>query len=109
MRTPPHLPARPRHDRTDRARAEQPRRHPYGRDLPAPSAPHTARTTYAPHTYTGQHDHVQGDPFRGRFGTPFEAAPPPEADAFVEQRLLGIREMSNQAIGSIDDLLQHTA
>jgi hypothetical protein len=51
---------------------------------------------------------VQGDPFRGRFGTPFEAAPPPEADAFVEQRLLGIREMSNQAIGSIDDLLQHT-
>ncbi|WP_345403001.1 hypothetical protein [Nonomuraea salmonea] len=34
--------------------------------------------------------------------------PPPEADEFVEQRLLGIREMSNQAIGSIDDLLQHT-
>ncbi|GAB2923141.1 hypothetical protein ACFMQL_30355 [Nonomuraea fastidiosa] len=100
MRTPPHLPARPRHDRTDRARAEQPRRHPYGRDLPAQAAPHT--------TYTVQNDHVQGDPFRGRFGTPFEAAPPPEADAFVEQRLLGIREMSNQAIGSIDDLLQHT-
>ncbi|PZG15762.1 hypothetical protein [Nonomuraea aridisoli] len=31
------------------------------------------------------------------------------SDPFAEQRLLGIRELSNQAIGSIDDLLQHTA
>ncbi|WP_165970031.1 hypothetical protein, partial [Nonomuraea terrae] len=30
-------------------------------------------------------------------------------ELFAEQRLLDIREMSNQAIGSIDDLLQHTA
>ncbi|MEW9550798.1 hypothetical protein [Nonomuraea sp. NPDC050783] len=36
-------------------------------------------------------------------------APPPAPDGFTEQRLLGIREMSHQAIGSIDDLLQHTA
>ncbi|MEV0612424.1 hypothetical protein AB0I81_03800 [Nonomuraea sp. NPDC050404] len=35
--------------------------------------------------------------------------PTPPPDTHVEQRLLDIREMSNQAIGSIDDLLTHTA
>ncbi|GAA3202712.1 hypothetical protein [Nonomuraea helvata] len=82
MRTPPHLPARTRRDTrdTDTARA---RRHPYGlHEVPVQAAP------------------------RGTLDIPDAIAEP---DEFVEQRLLGIREMSNQAIGSIDDLLQHTA
>jgi len=82
MRTPPHLPARTRRDTrdTDTARA---RRHPYGlHEVPVQAAP------------------------RGTLDMPDATAEP---DVFVEQRLLGIREMSNQAIGSIDDLLQHTA
>ncbi|MEV4569678.1 hypothetical protein AB0K12_38450 [Nonomuraea sp. NPDC049419] len=94
MRTPPHLPARSRHDRTERAR-----RHPYGLDMPAQTAPHG--TIDFPADFPADYP-------SGRFSTPFDAPPPPEADEFVEQRLLGIREMSNQAIGSIDDLLQHT-
>ncbi|GAA3589750.1 hypothetical protein GCM10022419_085280 [Nonomuraea rosea] len=78
MRTPPHLPARARRD-TDSARA---RRHPYGlHDVPAQTAP------------LGSLDFPET---------------PAEPDVYVEERLLGIREMSNQAIGSIDDLLQHT-
>ncbi|MEV0235508.1 hypothetical protein [Nonomuraea sp. NPDC050786] len=88
MRTPPHLPARTRRDTrdTDTVRA---RRHPYGlHEVPVQAAP------------------------RGTLDLP-DAAPGPDVpdvpDVFVEQRLLGIREMSNQAIGSIDDLLQHTA
>ncbi|MFC4120802.1 hypothetical protein [Nonomuraea zeae] len=81
MRTPPHLPARARRD-TEPARA---RRHPYGvHDVPAQTAP------------------------RGTLDFP-ETITPAEPDVYVEERLLGIREMSNQAIGSIDDLLQHTA
>ncbi|MEV4112780.1 hypothetical protein [Nonomuraea sp. NPDC049695] len=82
MRTPPHLPARTRRDTrdTDTARA---RRHPYGlHEVPVQAAP------------------------RGTLDMPDATDEP---DVFVEQRLLGIREMSNQAIGSIDDLLQHTA
>ncbi|MEV1176209.1 hypothetical protein [Nonomuraea sp. NPDC049784] len=82
MRTPPHLPTRTRRDTrdTDTSRG---RRHPYGlHEVP-----------------------VQAPP-RGTLDLPDTAAEP---DVFVEQRLLGIREMSNQAIGSIDDLLQHTA
>lgn len=85
MRTPPHLPARSRHERTD-SLADHVRRHPYGiHEVPAQTAP------------------------RGTLDFPDTAplAEPEEADEFVEQRLLGIREMSNQAIGSIDDLLQH--
>lgn len=82
MRTPPHLPARSRHERTDHVR-----RHPYGiHEVPAQTAP------------LGTLDFPDTAPL----------AEPEEADEFVEQRLLGIREMSNQAIGSIDDLLQHT-
>ncbi|MEO3868017.1 hypothetical protein ABGB18_04215 [Nonomuraea sp. B12E4] len=86
MRTPPHLPARSRREPrdTDTARA---RRHPYGlHEVPVQAAP------------------------RGTLDLP-DAVPglPAEPDVYVEQRLLGIREMSNQAIGSIDDLLQHTA
>ncbi|MFI7638014.1 hypothetical protein [Nonomuraea sp. NPDC049400] len=82
MRTPPHLPARTMRDTrdTDTARA---RRHPYGlHEVP-----------------------VQAPP-RGTLDLPGATAGP---DVYVEQRLLGIREMSNQAIGSIDDLLQHIA
>ncbi|UBU17561.1 hypothetical protein [Nonomuraea gerenzanensis] len=78
MRTPPHLPARSRHEHPDHVR-----RHPYGlHEVPAQSAP------------------------RGTLDFP---EPPPEESVHVERRLLGIRELSNQAIGSIDDLLQHTA
>ncbi|MFG2074258.1 hypothetical protein SAMN05421874_103322 [Nonomuraea maritima] len=80
MRTPPHLPARPRREQRD---TEHVRRHPYGRhERPAPVVP------------SGSRD--------------FAADVADVADVFVEQRLLDIREMSNQAIGSIDDLL-HTA
>lgn len=76
MRTPPHLPARPRREQRD---TEHVRRHPYGRhERPAPVVP--AARDFAADV----------------------------ADVFVEQRLVDIREMSNQAIGSIDDLL-HTA
>ncbi|MEU8356723.1 hypothetical protein AB0C27_11995 [Nonomuraea sp. NPDC048882] len=91
MRTPPHLPARSRREHTDHVR-----RHPYGlHDVPAQTPP------------------------RGSLDFPaFPESVPPvsppadpygEADVFVEQRLRDIREMSNQAIGSIDDLLTHTA
>ncbi|GAA4918273.1 hypothetical protein HD597_005827 [Nonomuraea thailandensis] len=83
MRTPPHLPARSRHERADHVR-----RHPYSlHEVPAQSAP------------------------RGTLDFPGTAPlpeAPPEENVHVEQRLLGIRELSNQAIGSIDDLLQHT-
>ncbi|WP_043620132.1 hypothetical protein [Nonomuraea candida] len=100
MRTPPHLPARPRREHGDHVR-----RHPYGlHDLPA----------------RGLHDVPAQTGPRGLHDLPAQAvprstldfadpAPPPGADLYVEQRLLDIREMSNQAIGSIDDLLQHTA
>jgi hypothetical protein len=80
MRTPPHLPGRTRHESRDNDTA-RPRRHPYLHEIPVQSPP---RALDLP-----------------------EPAPAP--DVYVEQRLLGIREMSNQAIGSIDDLLQHTA
>ncbi|MBE1593762.1 hypothetical protein ACFPOI_24110 [Nonomuraea angiospora] len=82
MRTPPHLPARTIRDTRD-TDTVRPRRHPYGlHEVPVQSAP---------------------------LGTLDLADPAAEPDEYVEQRLLGIREMSNQAIGSIDDLLQHTA
>ncbi|MEW1846809.1 hypothetical protein AB0392_53415 [Nonomuraea angiospora] len=82
MRTPPHLPARTIRDTRD-TDTIRPRRHPYGlHEVPVQSAP---------------------------LGTLDLADPDTEPDEYVEQRLLGIREMSNQAIGSIDDLLQHTA
>ncbi|MEV6034558.1 hypothetical protein AB0L65_25615 [Nonomuraea sp. NPDC052116] len=81
MRTPPHLPARTIRDTRDTD--IRPRRHPYGlHEVPVQSAP------------------------LGTLDLPDTTAEP---DEYVEQRLLGIREMSNQAIGSIDDLLQHTA
>lgn len=85
MRTPPHLPARTIRDTRD-TDTIRPRRHPYGlHEVPVQSAPlgtlELADTTVAADV----------------------------PDEYVEQRLLGIREMSNQAIGSIDDLLQHTA
>ncbi|WP_433444096.1 hypothetical protein [Nonomuraea sp. CA-141351] len=85
MRTPPHLPTRTRRDTrdTDTSRG---RRHPYGlHEVP-----------------------VQAPP-RGTLELADTTDVPDVPDVFVEQRLLGIREMSNQAIGSIDDLLQHTA
>ncbi|WP_431906917.1 hypothetical protein [Nonomuraea jabiensis] len=82
MRTPPHLPARTIRDTRD-TDTIRPRRHPYGlHEVPVQSAP---------------------------LGTLELADSTTEPDEYVEQRLLGIREMSNQAIGSIDDLLQHTA
>ncbi|MGI5271252.1 hypothetical protein ACQEUU_19000 [Nonomuraea sp. CA-218870] len=37
------------------------------------------------------------------------ATEPTEADTQVTERLWQIREISNRAIGSIDDLLKHTA
>ncbi len=41
---------------------------------------------------------------------PAETMPPPqEPETHVNQRLQQIREISNRAIGSIDDLLQRTA
>ncbi|AQZ64271.1 unnamed protein product [[Actinomadura] parvosata subsp. kistnae] len=84
MRTPPHLPARTRREHTDHVR-----RHPYGpHDVPAQTAPRGTLDFPGPLTGT---------------------APPLEETVYTEQRLLGIRELSNQAIGSIDDLLQHTA
>ncbi|KAB8189873.1 hypothetical protein FH608_038430 [Nonomuraea phyllanthi] len=87
MRTPPHLPARTRRDPRDTADTPRARRHPYGRhEVPVQAAPRGTRDLP---------DVVPADLH--------------EPDVFVEQRLLGIREMSNQAIGSIDDLLQHTA
>ncbi|MGP4095534.1 hypothetical protein [Nonomuraea sp. KM90] len=92
MRTPPHLPARTRHERADHVR-----RHPYGlHDVPAQAAPRGTLDfpDAAPPAPADVHTDVHGDV---------------HGDVFVEQRLLGIREMSNQAIGSIDDLLQHTA
>ncbi|MBF8185124.1 hypothetical protein ITP53_05095 [Nonomuraea sp. K274] len=84
MRTPPHLPARTRHDsrETDTARA---RRHPYGRhEIPVQAAP------------------------PGTLDLPAAMPPDDGPEMYVEQRLLGIRDLSAQAIGSIDDLLQHT-
>ncbi|WP_188193284.1 hypothetical protein [Nonomuraea sp. SYSU D8015] len=89
MRTPPHLPGRARHESTDTAvHSRRPRRHPYGlHEVPVQSPPRAGS---------------------GTLDLP-EPAPVPEPDVYVEQRLLGIRELSNQAIGSIDDLLQHTA
>ncbi|SEG97170.1 hypothetical protein SAMN05444920_110249 [Nonomuraea solani] len=79
MRTPPHLPARSRRDHTDHVR-----RHPYGlHEVPAQAPP------------------------RGTLDLP-PIDPAPEPGDHAERRLLEIREMSNQAIGSIDDLLQHT-
>ncbi|HEX4816852.1 MAG TPA: hypothetical protein VFV66_29270 [Nonomuraea sp.] len=87
MRTPPHLPGRTRHESRDTDTAVRPRRHPYGlHEVP-----------------------VQAPP-RGTLDLPDpDLAPDSVPDLYVEQRLLGIRELSAQAIGSIDDLLQHTA
>ncbi|NUO96792.1 MAG: hypothetical protein HOV96_14175 [Nonomuraea sp.] len=80
MRTPPHLPALVRHESHDTERVPA-RRHPYGpHDVPVQSPP------------------------RGSLDFPAPAAAPR-----TEERLREIREMSAQAIGSIDDLLQHTA
>ncbi|MEO3792139.1 hypothetical protein ABGB14_18165 [Nonomuraea sp. B10E15] len=87
MRTPPHLPARARreHRDTEHRDAGHVRRHPYGlHEIPAQAGP------------------------RDTLALP-DTLPSDEPDEYVEQRLLEIREMSNQAIGSIDDLLQHTA
>ncbi|MFC4007274.1 hypothetical protein ACFOY2_08580 [Nonomuraea purpurea] len=84
MRTPPHLPARTRREPRD-TETPRGRRHPYSlHEVPVQAAP------------------------RGTLDFPAPDADP-ETDVFVEQRLLGIRELSNQAIGSIDDLLQHTS
>ncbi|GAA3651750.1 hypothetical protein GCM10022224_013270 [Nonomuraea antimicrobica] len=101
MRTPPHLPSRARHENTGHAR-----RHPYGpHEIPAQAAPRG--TLDFPDTLSG----TFSDSFSGTAPQPDLSDLPadPNADVFVERRLLGIREMSNQAIGSIDDLLQHTA
>ncbi|WP_326644263.1 hypothetical protein OIE67_24845 [Nonomuraea fuscirosea] len=89
MRTPPHLPARSRREHTDHVR-----RHPYGlHDVPAQTAPRGSLDFPAfPETVPSADSYAEA-----------------EADVFVEQRLRDIREMSNQAIGSIDDLLTHTA
>ncbi|MEV0389127.1 hypothetical protein [Nonomuraea sp. NPDC050643] len=88
MRTPPHLPARTRREHRD---TDHVRRHPYGlHEIPVQSPPR------------GTLDLPAAIP-------PAESTEPTEPDEYVERRLLGIREMSNQAIGSIDDLLQHTA
>ncbi|MEO3801678.1 hypothetical protein [Nonomuraea sp. B1E8] len=97
MRTPPHLPARARREHRDTEHRDTEhrdtehrdtghvRRHPYGlHEIPAQAGP---RDTL-----------VLPDPLHSD-----------EPDEYVERRLLEIREMSNQAIGSIDDLLQHTA
>ncbi|MEV4371194.1 hypothetical protein AB0J71_29275 [Nonomuraea sp. NPDC049637] len=90
MRTPPHLPALVRHESSDTERTRA-RRHPYGpHDVPMQAAPRGSLDFPAP--------------------APAPAAVPPAPyEAFTEQRLREIREMSTQAIGSIDDLLQHTA
>ncbi|GGS63416.1 hypothetical protein ACFFV7_01020 [Nonomuraea spiralis] len=86
MRTPPHLPALVRHESHDTERPRA-RRHPYG--------PHEVPVQAAP---------------RGSLDFPVHAAvPPAPPEAHTERRLREIREMSTQAIGSIDDLLQHTA
>lgn len=83
MRTPPHSPALVRRESHDPERARA-RRHPYGpHDIPVQAAP------------------------LGTLDFPATVAPDP-ADVYAEERLREIREMSNQAIGSIDDLL-HTA
>ncbi|MGN9842012.1 hypothetical protein ACTMTI_28180 [Nonomuraea sp. H19] len=95
MRTPPHLPGRARHDDTDTVR---PRRHPYGlHEVPVQSPPRG--TLDLPETVPALPETVPALP---------ETVPAAD-DVYVEQRLLGIREMSAQAIGSIDHLLQHTA
>ncbi|MEV4174633.1 polymer-forming cytoskeletal protein [Nonomuraea sp. NPDC049709] len=99
MRTPPHLPARTRHERADHVR-----RHPYGpHDVPAQAAPRGTLDfpDAAQPAPADLHADVHGDVHADVHGDV-------HGDVFVEQRLLGIREMSNQAIGSIDDLLQHT-
>lgn len=93
MRTPPHLPgpARP--------------------DIPAP------RDAHEPRDSRDLHDSGHGVPRPRRHPYalrefPVQAPQPaliPAPDLFAEQRLLEIRDMSHQAIGSIDDLLQHTA
>ncbi|MDP4506894.1 hypothetical protein [Nonomuraea turcica] len=88
MRTPPHLPGRTRHESHD-TDTVRPRRHPYAlHEVPVQSPPRASSAGSGP------------------LDIPDAL---PDTDIFVEQRLLGIREMSNQAIGSIDDLLQHTA
>ncbi|MGI5291348.1 hypothetical protein ACQEVF_49685 [Nonomuraea polychroma] len=85
MRTPPHLPGRTRHESRD-TDTVHPRRHPYAlHEVPVQSPPRVS---------SGTRDVPDADP---------------ATDVYVEQRLRDIREMSNQAIGSIDDLLQHTA
>ncbi|MGW2149412.1 hypothetical protein ACWCOT_34270 [Nonomuraea bangladeshensis] len=93
MRTPPHPPgpARP--------------------DIPAP------RDAHDPRDSRDLHDSGHGVPRPRRHPYalrefPVQAPQPaliPAPDLFAEQRLLEIRDMSHQAIGSIDDLLQHTA
>nr|WP_055502614.1 hypothetical protein [Nonomuraea pusilla] len=121
MRTPPHAPGRPWHEPRDTASgpASGPasgsvpgpvsgsasgavpeqgrhRRHPYGAGRAAARAAHAG----APST-----GHAAPDlpPQEG------DTVPALSRQELYLQRLREIREMSNQAIGSIDDLLQHTA
>ncbi|QYC41248.1 hypothetical protein Nocox_18195 [Nonomuraea coxensis DSM 45129] len=83
MRTPPHLPGPARPDTRDDSR-----------DALRHSPPRPRRHPYALREFPVQSPQP-------------EMIPAP--DLFAEQRLLEIRDMSHQAIGSIDDLLQHTA
>ncbi|WP_336205357.1 hypothetical protein [Nonomuraea sp. LPB2021202275-12-8] len=77
-----------------------------------PPSPHRVPAGEAyRHPYSGDRHEV---PHRARFAVleaPDEAAAPApqEPEAHVNQRLQQIREISNRAIGSIDDLLQRTA
>ncbi|MGA4988376.1 hypothetical protein [Nonomuraea bangladeshensis] len=93
MRTPPHLPgpARP--------------------DIPAPRDAHDPRDSHDLHDSGHGVPRPRRHPYALR-EFPVQAPQPaliPAPDLFAEQRLLEIRDMSHQAIGSIDDLLQHTA
>ncbi|TDD17922.1 hypothetical protein [Nonomuraea diastatica] len=102
MRTPPHLPARARHEPRDTEPRDTEHRDTGHRDTGHRDTGHARRHPYGLHEIP-----AQAGP-HGTLAFP-DTLPPDEPDEYVEQRLLEIREMSNQAIGSIDDLLQHTA
>ncbi|MEU6723958.1 hypothetical protein ABZ917_09630 [Nonomuraea wenchangensis] len=94
MRTPSHLPGPARPDSHDPRDTHDLRDSRDFRDDSGHGVPRPRRHPYALREF------------------PVQAPQPaliPAPDLFAEQRLLEIRDMSHQAIGSIDDLLQHTA
>jgi hypothetical protein len=61
------------------------------------------------HTENYRHPYSAEPPRRPRFAVLETPEPAEEPDTDVTERLQQIREISNRAIGSIDDLLQRTA